>query len=330
MNKKQLYEVAEQLMTPGKGILAADESIETATKRLKAFDIESNEDSRRAYRDLFLSTEGIENYLNGVILFDETIKQDNSAGIPFAQLLTQKGILPGIKVDGGKEIDPNSPKETLTVGLVGLAERLSEYKHMGAKFTKWRAVIKIEGDTLPSKSNIRMEAKRLAQFALVSQQIGLVPIVEPEVLHDGNHTLERAAEVEQLTLQAVFEELESVGVDLKALILKPSMVLPGKDAVSSTPEEVAKSTAEVLLATVPKKLAGVVFLSGGQEPEEATKNLGAIVKAEKFPWPISFSFARALQTPALTVWRGKEENIEKARDVFTQRLKQNQLAIQLD
>ncbi len=326
MNKAQLKEVAKQLVSPGKGILAADESNPTATKRLRQYGIESTEETRRAYRDLFLSCPEIEKYISGVILFDETIREDNLAGIPFAQLLIQKNMLPGIKVDQGKEPDPNSAEETLTVGLVGLEERLAEYKHMGAKFTKWRAVIKIKNETLPSASNIKMEVKRLAQFALISQQAGLVPIVEPEVLHSGNHSIERAAEVTKKTLTSLFEELEIVGVDLGATILKTSMVLPGKDASVAPPEKVAQATKDVLLSCVPEKIAGVVFLSGGQEPEEATANLTAINQFE-YPWPVSYSFARALQTPALEVWQGKTNNIELARAAFIKRLKANQDAI---
>lgn len=326
MKNNALREIAKTLVQPGKGILAADESTETATKRLESIGVASTDETRRQYRELFFGADNIEKYISGVIFFDETIRQDSNKGIPYAQLLRQKGIVPGVKVDQGKEIDPNSTEETVTIGLIDLPERLKEYHQMGARFAKWRAVIKIKDQTLPTKQNILLESKRLAQYAKMCQEAGLVPVVEPEVLKDGTHTIDKAREVTILTLKTVFAELENVGVDLGATILKTSMVIPGSEQIKALPEIVAQETMEVLKMCVPEKLAGIVFLSGGQDAIEATQNLNAIAKLGSQSWPITFSYARALQQPSLNAWQGKQENVEQARILFLHRLLMNSLA----
>ncbi|HFC10700.1 MAG TPA: fructose-bisphosphate aldolase class I [Candidatus Kaiserbacteria bacterium] len=319
-----LHEIALSLVAPKKGLLAADESIKTAGKRLATCGVESTAETRRQYRELFLDTPSIEKYLSGVILFEETLKQSSDSGVPFPELLEQKDILPGIKVDQGTEPMSDSSKETVTKGLLDLEERLAPYRASGARFTKWRAVIRIDGDTLPSAKAIMENAKRLASYALMAQQSGLVPILEPEVLLEGNHSRLRTKDVIETTMNAVFSAVDDIAVDRTALIIKTSMALSGSDSGrTDTPEEVADSTVEALKACIPADVPGVVFLSGGQSPDQATNNLSAIMKlAQKVgvPWNITFSYARALQSESLSVWKGEKDNVQNARAVFLERL----------
>lgn len=319
-----LQETASLLVAPGKGLLAADESVHTADKRLTANNIDPSEEMRRQYRDLFLSASGIEKYLSGVILFEETLSQKSNDGTPFPELLAKQGILPGIKVDGGVESMAESPDETITGGLIGLPERLKKYREQGARFTKWRAVIRIDGDRLPTSNAILENAKRLASYAYAVQEAGMVPILEPEVLLEGNHSRLRAESVIEETLGAVYAAIDDQSVDVKALILKTSMALSGSESgKTDTPEDVAESTLKALTTAVPREVPGIVFLSGGQSADQATDNLRAITKrahTDKAPWPLTFSYARALQGEALSLWQGKEENITAAREAFLSRL----------
>ena len=320
-----LSDTAHQLVGTGKGILAADESVASADKRLTAYGIKTGPEMRRQFRDLFLAAPGIEEHLSGVILYEETLQQEDDAGVPFARELLKRGIIPGIKVDEGTEPMQESPEELITKGLLGLAERLADFKqryHTG--FTKWRAVIRIEGDRLPTAHAIVENAKRLATYALEVQRAGMVPMVEPEVLLEGNHSRLRCRQVLEATLTALMDALRDQGVDLSGVILKTSMVLSGSETnKTDTPEEVAEDTVAVLMKAVPTDLAGIVFLSGGQGDDQATNNLRAIsieARAHKAPWPLSFSYARALQDEALTIWGGDENNQDKARAVFMARL----------
>ncbi len=320
-----LVSVARALFAEGKGFLAADESVVTATKRLAEYGIGAGEEMRLQFRDLFLGAEGIEQYLSGIILFDETIQQKGNDGNYFSASLATRGIAPGIKVDEGTEAFPSSPDEFITNGLIGLSERLADYKKRGAVFTKWRAVIRIEGSRLPTSAAILENSKRLANYAKGAQEAGLVPIVEPEVLLDGAHSRQRTRAVIEEVLGTLFSVLAEQSVDRASIILKTSMALSGSaNPKKDTPDEVAEDTVAALVATVPKQIAGIVFLSGGQTPDQATDNLSAICRfsrREKVPWPLSFSFARALQEEALAVWKGKKENVPAARLAFLARLK---------
>jgi len=333
MHMHDLNDLARAFFAPGKGILAADESNESADgKRLKPFGIEPGEENRRKFRDMLLSAPGIEAYLTGVILYDETLHQKANDGTLFPELLAKKGIIPGIKVDQGLEPFPESADETITKGLLGLPERLAEYKKTyDTGFTKWRAAIKIEGTRLPTPQALHENAKRLAQYALEVQKAGMVPMVEPEMLLDGNHSRMRAKEVLTDTLGTLMQIMEEHAVDMSAVILKTAMVLSGKDTgrIDST-EEVAQDTLDVLIDTVPASIPGIVFLSGGQTPDHATANLAAITKRAKehrAPWPLTFSFARALQEEAITAWAGKDENVPAAQAVFLERLKKVSAAL---
>ena len=327
MHMHDLNDIARSLVATGKGILAADESNESAdSKRLKPYGIEPSEENRRKFRDLLLATPGIEQYLTGVILYDETLHQKDDSGTPFAETLSNAGILPGIKVDQGLEPFPESPDETITKGLLGLAERLAEYKKTyGTGFTKWRAVVKIDGTRLPTAQAIHENAKRLALYALEVQKTGMVPMVEPEMLLEGTHSRMRAKEVLTDALGTLMQVMEEQAVDMTAVILKTSMVLSGKDSGrTDTAQEVAEDTLGVLMDVVPADLPGIVFLSGGQTPDQATANLAAISKLAKersAPWPLTFSYARALQEEAIAAWAGNDENIPVAREVFLARLK---------
>ena len=318
-----LQSIAEQLVAKGKGILAADESDSTCAKRFDAYDIEKTPEMRRTWRELLFTTPGIEKGLSGVILYDETIRQKTSTGVPFATFLTSRGILPGIKVDQKTEPLADSEEEEVTKGLLGLQERLREYVGLGATFTKWRAVIRI-GDGLPTSACLQENAVRLAKYAKESQAAGLVPIIEPEVLLDGAHTLKRSEEVLTETLLAVFAEVEKANIDLSGLILKSIMALPGKDSgLSASPQEVAKATLRAFSSAVPKATPGIVFLSGGQTPEDATLRLNEIVKearTQNAPWRITFSYSRALQDPVLKAWAGKKENVKSAQAIFAKRV----------
>jgi fructose-bisphosphate aldolase class I len=327
-----LRECAEALLAPGKGILAADESNGSADKRLIEYGIPPGEESRQKYRELFLDVDGIENYLTGVILYEETISEKVASGMTFPELLRSKGIVAGIKVDQGLEPFPDSPDESITNGLIGLPERLIHFRNaFGLSFTKWRAVITIDGTRLPTTQAIHENAKRLATYALAAQQAAMVPIVEPEMLRTGNHSRMRAKEVLRDTLSLLVSALEDQAVDMGAVILKTAMVISGSESGKlDTPEEVAHDTVDVLIETVPATIAGIVFLSGGQSTEAATQNLAAIEKyarEKNAPWPITFSYARALQDEALTAWAGKDENLPAAREVFINRLKKEQQAI---
>jgi fructose-bisphosphate aldolase class I len=323
-----LHERAMLLMAPGKGILAADESNASADeKRLAPLGIATGPEMRRKFRDLFLLAPGIETYLSGVILFTETLAQKSDEdGLLFAKSLLRRSIIPGIKVDEGLEPFPGSEEEMITKGLIGLPERIAEYKKKyDTGFTKWRAVVNIDGDRLPTAQCLVENAKRLATYASEVQKAGMVPTLEPEVLLDGKHSRLRAKEVITETMKTVFAALNDQAVDIGGLLIKTSMAVSGnKSGKKDTPEEVAESTIEALMAGIPKDVAGVVFLSGGQTPDQATDNLRAICRRARSagaPWPLTFSFARALQEEALAAWAGKDENIMLARGVFLTRLK---------
>jgi fructose-bisphosphate aldolase class I len=316
--------VAERLMEQGKGILAADESVHTADARLKEYGIEASEEMRRRDRELFLAAPGIEKYLSGAILFSETVTQKADTGVLFPELLAERGILPGIKVDLGTEQLADGSKEVITQGLIGLPERLTEFAAAGLAFTKWRAVIRIDGDKLPTAHALVENAKRLAQYARLVQQARMVPILEPEVLLEGTHSRQRAKIVITQILKTVFAALEDQAVDVSCILVKTAMALSGKTSGKhDTPEEVAEDTLEALMAAVPKDVPGIVFLSGGQSPTEATGNLRAICKRARdvgAPWPLTYSFARALQEEALALWSGKEENVPRAHEAYLARL----------
>jgi fructose-bisphosphate aldolase, class I len=323
---QDLEAVARALVAPGKGILAADESTGTIEKRLRSIDVESTEENRRAYRNLLFTTSGVEEFISGVILYDETIRQSADDGTPFPELLSRRGIIPGIKVDKGAKPLANAPGETITEGLDGLRERLDEYRELGARFTKWRAVISI-GSGIPSEYCLWTNAHALARYAALSQEAGLVPIVEPEVLMDGDHSIQRAFDVTSRTLHAVFTELRDQRVHYEQMLLKPNMVLSGYDSAEQTsPEEVADWTLRCFYRHVPAAVPGIVFLSGGQSDEDATANLNAINAAGPHPWELSFSYGRALQAPALKAWRGEEASVEEGQKAFYRRAKFNSAA----
>lgn len=326
MDMSKLESVAKTLVTDGKGILAADESFSTIKKRFEAIGIESTEETRRIYREMLFTTPGIEQFISGVILFDETIRQNASDGTPLREVLKRKGIIPGIKVDKGAKPLPMYSGEKITAGLDGLRDRLAEYRNLGAQFIKWRAVISI-GDGIPTQYAIEANARMLAHYAALSQETGLVPIVEPEVLMDGDHTIERCVQVTEDTLTTVFSELHEQRVLLEGMLLKPNMVLPGKDSpeqVSS--QDVAQMMVNTLRRTVPAAVPGVVFLSGGQTPEQTTENLNAMNQLGPQPWALSFSFGRALQEPAIEAWKGNPDNVPEVQRLFYQMAKNNHAA----
>ena len=326
MDKDQLASTARALVQKGKGILAADESYGTIKKRFDKIDVPSTEETRRAYRELLFTTPGVEEFISGVILFDETIRQIAEDGTPFPELLSSRGIIPGIKVDKGAIGLPGFPGEKITEGLDGLLDRLEEYRDLGARFTKWRAVITI-GEDIPTPYAMDANAHALARYAAASQAAGLVPIVEPEVLMDGDHSIERCYEVTADTLNNVFSELHRARVDLEGLLLKPNMVLPGKESLEqASVEEVAATTVRCLRSTVPAAVPGIVFLSGGQSPEQATRHLNAMNQLGDHPWELSFSYGRALQEPSLEAWRGEPENVARAQELFYHRARLNSAA----
>jgi len=326
MAVQDLQETAEAIVAEGKGILAADESTSTIKKRFDSIGIESTEETRRAYRDLLFTTEGVEEFISGVILYDETIRQSSLEGTPFPKLLESKGVIPGIKVDTGAKPLAHSEGETITEGLDGLRGRLEEYRELGARFTKWRAVITI-GKDIPSEYCIWTNAHALARYAALAQEAGLVPIVEPEVLMDGDHTIERSFEVTSRTLHAVFTELRDQRVQPEGMLLKPNMALSGYECPEqASHEEVAQETVRCFRRHVPAAVPGIVFLSGGQSDEDATANLNAINAIGPHPWQVSFSYGRALQAPALKAWGGKEENVEAAQRAYYHRAKMNSAA----
>lgn len=323
---KDLRQTAQDLVAPGKGILAADESNSTAGDRLSDIGMENTPENRQRYRNLFLNTDGIGEYLNGVILFTETLGQESDDGEKFPQLLLDKGVMPGVKVDLGKVDFNGFPGEKITEGIDGLAKRLREYKPSGAKFTKWRAVFSISEDT-PTPECIHTNAILLARYARIAQDEGYVPIVEPEVLYDGDHSFDEAEEVTAEVLSEVSYQLDRYRVDCQATVIKSSMVLPGKDSgETATDKEVAERTAKVLKENLSHEITGVVFLSGGQEPDEATRHLNAISHEEPLPFEIAFSYGRALQGPPLDRWGGDPENVSSAREEFTKRLRLNTAA----
>ncbi len=326
MGWQELYDTAARIVADDKGILAADESTGTIEKRFGTIDVESTEETRRAYRDLLLTTAGMEEFIGGVILYDETIRQSADDGTPFAELLASRGVVPGIKVDTGAHPMAGFPGEKVTEGLDGLRGRLEEYHGLGARFAKWRAVITI-GAGIPTDACIRANAHALARYAALCQEAGLVPIVEPEVLMDADNTIEVCDDVTGRTLRAVFAELYEQDVHLRGTLLKPNMVIAGKGSSSqATPGTVARMTVHNFLRHVPALVPGIVFLSGGQSEVEATENLNAI-NGLGGPWPLSFSYGRALQASALEAWRGRPENVDVAQRAFLQRARMNALAV---
>ncbi len=318
-----LEEVAAAIVAPGKGILAADESTGTIEKRLSSINVESTEENRRAYRDLLFTTEGVQEHVSGVILFDETLRQKSADGTPFPDLLTSKSIIPGIKVDKGAKDLAGAPGEKVTEGLDGLRERLKEYRSLGARFAKWRAVLSIS-DALPSHYCIDANAHALARYAALCVEQDLVPIVEPEVLMDGTHTIDECADVTTRTLTKVFEALALHRVSIPQILLKPNMVISGADCPQQADaEEVASRTVSCFNKTLPSDLPGVVFLSGGQSEVEATRNLNAMNLKSDLSWPLSFSYGRALQASVLKAWQGKADNVAAAQQAFLTRARLN-------
>ncbi len=318
-----LESIAQALVTDGKGILAADESDSTIKKRFDSIDVETSEENRRAYRDLLFTTPGAEEHISGVILYDETIRQSSADGTPFPKLLQSKGIIPGIKVDKGAKPLALAEGETITEGLDGLRERLREYYDLGARFAKWRATYSIGAD-IPSQYCIWTNAHALARYAALCQEAGIVPIVEPEVLMDGAHSIEDSYHVTSKVLTALYTELHDQRVQLEGTLLKPNMILSGYEAATRAGvDEVATETIRCFRAHVPAAVPGIVFLSGGQTDEDATAHLNAMNALGPHPWKLSFSYGRALQAPALKAWRGKPENVEAAQKAYYRRAKLN-------
>ncbi|MBD0291529.1 MAG: fructose-bisphosphate aldolase class I, partial [Thermoleophilia bacterium] len=323
MEARELHETARALVAEGKGILAADESTGTIRKRFDSIGVESTEETRREYRQMLFTTEGAEDHVSGVILFDETIRQSTDDGTPFPELLAAKGIIPGIKVDKGAKPLALSDGETVTEGLDGLRDRLEEYRGLGARFAKWRATYSIGGGR-PSWDCVHVNAHALARYAALCQEAGLVPIVEPEVLQDGEHTIEESSSATGRVLQAVYAELYEQRVDLPGTLLKPNMVLSGYEASDRAgTEEVADATLECLYRHVPAAVPGIVFLSGGQSDEDATAHLNAMNRRGPHPWQLSFSYGRALQAPALKAWAGSPDNLEAGRQAYLHRARLN-------
>jgi len=321
MDTQKLSETARAMMAGDKGLLAMDESTSTANKRFAEAGIPQNEDTRRAYRDMIVTTRGLGDCLNAAILVDETIRQQTRSGVPFAKALENQAILPGIKVDGGAGSMAGHPGDKLTSGLDGLRERLAEYAKMGARFAKWRAVITI-GDGIPTLACIEANALILALYAALCQEAGIVPIVEPEVLMDGDHSLDRCAEVTEQTLHTVFDKLVAQGIFLEGMILKPNMVVPGMKCPHQDADElIADATVRTLLRTVPAAVPGVAFLSGGQSGEQACARLGAMNSRfrGRLPWALTYSFARAIQQPAMDIWHGEDAKVPAAQNALLRR-----------
>ena len=327
MSIEQLAETAQAMVAAGKGIIAIDESNTTIKKRFDGVGIECTEESRRAYRELLLSTPNLGRHISGAILYDETIRQSTKAGVPFTKLMTDNGIIPGIKVDKGTQALAGFPGELVTEGLDGLRARLQEYYKLGARFAKWRAVINI-GDDIPSGTCIEANCHALARYAALCQEQGLVPMVEPEVIMDGSHDIDECFEVTEVTLRSLFGSLYENSVLLEGTILKASMVLPGTTSgEKASVEEVAAATLQVLRSTVPATLAGIVFLSGGQSDEDATAHLNAMNQMGPHPWPLSFSYGRAMQSAALKLWsQDLVNNVAKAQQTVFARARDNGLA----
>ena len=319
MSKESLESIAQRMVAPGRGILAADESFPTIKKRFASIDLESTRENRRAYREMLFTTPGVEGYVSGVIMFDETLRDGTATGTPFPELLSSVGTVPGIKVDLGAKPLAGYPGEKITEGLDGLRDRLAEYYDLGARFTKWRAVITI-GRGLPTAFCIDANAHALARYAALSQEAGLVPIVEPEVLMDGDHTIERCERVTESTLKHVFFHLHAHGVQLEGMVLKPNMVIAGKECEQQARiEEVAGATVRTLRRSVPASVPGIVFLSGGQSPVLATQHLNAMNAMGSYPWQLSFSYGRALQEEALKAWGGSKDNISAGQKAYLHR-----------
>ena len=325
MNTNELRATAQAMVAPGKGILAADESSGTIKKRFDAIQLESTAETRRAYRELLFSARGAEKHISGVIFYDETLRQASADGTPFPKLLASKGVLPGIKVDTGTKELPGFPGEKITEGLDGLRERLSEYRGLGARFAKWRGVIDVDvASGIPSDYCLEAHAHALARYAALCQEQGIVPIVEPEVLMDGAHTIEVCYDVTCRTLELVFAALFRARIALEGLVLKPNMVIAGKKcAQQASAEKIAELTLRCFRAHVPAAVPGIVFLSGGQGEQEATRNLNAMNALGKQPWELSFSYGRALQQSVLDAWRGNPKNKEAAQQAYLQRAKLN-------
>ncbi len=323
----ELQATIAKLIRPGKGVLAADESLPTIGKRFQPLNIPNTDENRRAYRSLLFTAPGAEEFISGVILFEETLGQRADDGTPLPEILDRRGIVPGIKVDKGTTALVNAPGDLITRGLDGLPERLKGYKTQGARFAKWREVYNIT-DRNPTPLGIQANAEALAAYAAICQSEGIVPIVEPEVLIDGNHSMERCDEVTEAVLHAVFHALHQYKVILEYIVLKPSMVLPGKEvAAKASPEQVAAATVRVLRRTVPAAVPGIYFLSGGQSPEEATANLNAMnAQFPQLPWQLSFSYGRALQDPVIKAWAGRKENGIAAQQAYCRRARMNGLA----
>ena len=332
MGANDLHETAKALVADNKGILAADESSGTIKKRFDSIEVESTEENRRAYRDMLFTTPGLEDSVSGVILYDETLRQSSADGTPFAQLLADKGIIPGIKVDTGAKDLAGAPGEKVTEGLDGLRERLQEYKGLGARFAKWRAVITI-GEGIPTAYCIEANAHALGRYAALCQEQGLVPIVEPEVLMDGDNDIEACYRATKRTLHKTFDELYHQRVDLEGILLKPNMVISGKGcSTQASAEEVAEWTIRCFRETVPAAVPGIVFLSGGQSDEQASENLNAINSLSgpnggPQPWALSFSYGRALQAPALKAWAGSADNVEAGQSFLALRARCNSAAV---
>ncbi len=327
MDIDELKSVAEAIVARQKGILAADESSPTIKKRFDSIQMESTEENRRRYREILFTTEGSERYISGVILFDETLRQNAQDGTPFPALLSGRGIIPGIKVDKGTKPLALQPGNRVTEGLDGLRARLEEYRQLGARFAKWRAVMDIDERDVPSAYSIRANCHALARYAALCQETGLVPIVEPEVLMDGGHDIDRCENVTSRMLETLFAELDAHGVLFEGTLLKPNMVLPGmKCARQSTPQQIAEATIRCMKRYVPAAIPGIVFLSGGQSAEDATENLNAMNALGAHPWQLSFSYGRALQAPVLAAWRGQESNAADAQRAFFKRAQLNGLA----
>ncbi|MFO1506623.1 MAG: class I fructose-bisphosphate aldolase [Lysobacterales bacterium] len=327
MNIEHLEGTAQAMVASGKGIIAIDESTGTIKKRFEAVGVPNTEENRRAYREMLLTTPGLSQHISGAILYDETIRQSTKAGVPFTKVMMDAGILPGIKVDTGAKALAGFPGELVTEGLDGLRERLAEYAKLGARFAKWRAVITIGEDT-PSGTCIDANCHALARYAALCQEAGIVPIVEPEVLMDGDHDIEVCYEVTEATLRTLFGTLYEHNVSLEDTILKPSMVLPGKGcAEQADTDEVAEATIRCLKASVPASLPGIVFLSGGQSDEQATAHLNAMNRMGPHPWPLSFSYGRAMQQAALALWaKDMQSNFGQAQKIVAERARENGLA----
>lgn len=326
MNRSELETTARAMVAKGKGILAADESGGTIKKRFDTIKLESTEEARRTYREMLFTTAGAADYISGVIFYDETLRQKTKDGTPFPQYLSKLGIVPGIKVDAGAKPMANFPNETITEGLDGLRERLAEYYSLGARFAKWRAVIDI-ADNIPSQFALEANAHALARYAALCQEANIVPIVEPEVLMDGAHSIERCEEVTCATLAATFAQLHSHRIHLEGMILKPNMVISGKKAATRAGrQQVAEATVRVLKRHVPSAVPGIAFLSGGQSSAEATEHLSLMNQLGPLPWQLTFSYGRALQEDALKAWGGKPENFAAGQKAFFRRAKFNGLA----